>query len=98
MLFFKPKNQQQAPDFNPQNPNDVSKFLELLFEQHSKGKQGADEATWLATQLAGTSDGRALLLNAHRVISAQIHKISEPKIFQAAQWIQGLTGKFHLGG
>lgn len=77
------------PTFNPDDPKDVSEFLHLLLDLYLKGRTGADQAIVLVTDLAASNDG-----NAHRVVSAQIGKIPDAKIFQAQLWMQKLTGMF----
>lgn len=80
------------PTFNPDDPKDVSEFPHLLFDLHLKGMTGADQAIVLVTDLAASNDGKKLLHNAHRAVSAQIGKIPDAKIFKAQRWMQKLTG------
>jgi hypothetical protein len=77
--------QNATNQYNPDDPKDVSDFLNVLFDLYLQGRTGVDQATVLATQLAAAKEGRRLLHNAHKVVSGQIGKCAEPKIFSAQQ-------------
>jgi len=84
--------------FNPTSATDISDFLKLLFDLYLKGTSGANQAVAMLKHLAETKEGRILIHNAHRVVSAQMNKMKEPKLFSCAQSIQKVTAMFGRGG
>jgi len=84
--------------FNPNSATDISDFVKLLFDLYLKGMSGANQAVALLKHLAETKEGRILIHNAHNVVSAQMGKMKDPKLFSCAQSIQKVTGMFGRGG
>jgi hypothetical protein len=84
--------QNLPPSYDPNNPQDVSDYLGLLFDLYTKHM--TDQASSSVLLLAATEKGRLLLHNAHRVVSAQLGKSADPAIFNAQLFIQKLTGMY----
>lgn len=84
--------------FNPASATDISDLLKLPFDLYLKGMSGANQGVALLKHLAETKEGRLLIHNAHRVVSAQMGKMTDRKMFSCAQSIQKVTGMFGRSG
>jgi hypothetical protein len=72
-------------NYNPDSPHDISDFLKLVGERYMEGADGINRATRLIEEMAQSQNGRRLLYNCHRVVSAQIGTVTEGEMLAMMQ-------------